>query len=249
MKIIDDLLFAAQSTSPDYPVEKVLIGLHWTAVQSRYLGLAATQPDKTCCFAEDIRNGGLLHQKSAFELAEYLRSTRPLEASVGMAALNSFLQVDLSNTVELNARDLLIRKSQGRCVALIGHFQFTEDIRRTAAQLWVLELEPTPGDLPAEAAAQYLPQADVIGITAGTLLNGTFESLALLFSPLAFVVMLGPTTPLSPVLFDYGIDVISGARVNEPESILNAIGQGSPLHRPRGLQRLSLARDRALAET
>lgn len=242
MKIIDDLLAVARSDSRDYPVGEVLIGLHWTAVHSRYLGLAATQAGESCCFAEDIRGAGCLHEKSAYELAEYLRSSRPLEASVGMAALNSFLPVDEQNVVELNARDLIIQKSQGRRVALVGHFQFTDEIRRIAAQLWVLELAPSSGDLPAADAPQYLPQADVIGITAATLLNGTFENLAPLFPAQALVVMLGPTTPLSTLLFDYGVDVLAGARVTEPDVILHSVGQGSPLHRPKGLQRVTLAR-------
>jgi uncharacterized protein len=246
MSIIDDLLTAAHSASQDYPVQEVLIGLHWTAVQSRYLGLAATQADESCCYAEDIRDAGCLHEKSAYELAEYLRSSRPLEASVGMAALNSFLPVDEQSVVALNARDLLIQKSQGRRAALVGHFQFTEDIRRVAAQLWVLELDPAPGDLPATDASQYLPQADVIGITASTLLNGTFEDLARLVPDETLLVMLGPTTPLSPVLFDYGIDVLAGARVSDQGHILRLIGQSSPLHRPAGLQRLTLVRERSL---
>lgn len=246
MKIIDDLLAAAHSASHDYPVQEVLIGLHWTAVQSRWLGLAATQADETCCFAEDIRGAGNLHQKSAYELAEYLRSPRPLEASIGMAALNSFLPVDEKSAVELNARDLIIQKSQGRRVALVGHFQFTEEIRRVAAELWVLELDPTPGDLPAVDAFRYIPHADVIGLTATTLLNGSFEDLTPLFPPHALVVMMGPTTPLSQVLFDHGIDVLAGARVSDPEHILRLIGQSSPLHKPTGLQRLTLVRDRSL---
>ena len=54
--------------------------------------------------------------------------------------------------------------------------------------------------------------------------------------------MLGPTTPLSTLLFDYGVDVLAGARVTEPDVILHSVGQGSPLHRPRGLQRVTLAR-------
>jgi uncharacterized protein (DUF4213/DUF364 family) len=246
MKIIDDLLAAAHTASHDYSVQEVLIGLHWTAVQSQYLGLAATQADATCCFAEDIHGAGTLHEKSAYELADYLRSSRPLEASVGMAALNSFLTIDEQNVVKLNARDLIIQKSQGRTVALVGHFQFTEEIRRTAAHLWVLERDPTPGDLPATETAQYLPQADVIGITASTLLNGSFEDLAPLFPPHALVVMLGPTTPLSQVLFDYGIDVLAGAQVSDPDHIIRLISQSSPLHRPAGLQRITMVRDRTV---
>ncbi len=240
MTIIDDLLADARSSSPDCAVQDVLIGLHWTAVLSQYLGLAATQTEESCCFAEDIAEAGHLHQKTASELAEYLRSSRPLEASVGMAALNSFLRVDERNAVELNARDLIIEGGSGKNVALVGHFQFTEEIRRSAAQCWVLELDPTPGDLPASQAPQYLPQAEIIGITATTLLNGTFENLAHLFPPTALVVMLGPSTPLSRVLFDYGVDVLAGARVGDPQAILRSISQSSPLHRPKGLQRLTL---------
>ncbi len=247
MTIIDDLLASAYMASSDCAVQDVLIGLHWTAVQSLYLGLAATQAEASCCFAEDISGTGHLHEKSAYELAEYLRSPRPLEASVGMAALNSFLRVDEQAVVELNARDLIIERGRGKRVALVGHFQFTEEVRRAAAQLWVLELDLIPGDLPAADAPQYLPQADVIGVTATTLLNGTFADLARLFPPQALVVMLGPSTPLSTVLFDYGVDVLAGARVSEPGMILRYIGQSSPLHRPRGLQRLTLARDHSLA--
>ena len=246
MKIIDDLLTAARSAGRDYPVQEVLIGLHWTAVESRYLGLAATQADQSCCFAEEIRGAGSLHERSAYELAEFLHASRPLEASLGMAALNSFLPVDEQSAVELNALDLIIQESVGRRAALVGHFQFTEEIRRCAEQLWVLELEPTPGDLPAADAPLYLPQADVIGITASTLLNGTFEELARLFPAQALVVMLGPTTPLSEVLFDYGVDVLAGARVSDPHHILRLISQSSPLHRPAGLQRLTLVREDSL---
>ena len=246
MTIINDLLAGAHTASPDYPVQDVLIGLHWTAVQSVYLGLAATLKDETCCSTDDILGAGNLHEKSTYELADYLRSSRQLEASVGMAALNSFLPVNEHDVIELNARELLIQKSQGKRVALVGHFQFTEEIRRLAAQLWVLELNPAPGDLLAESAPEYLPQADVIGLTATTLLNQTFEGLRRLFPPQALVVMLGPSTPLSRVLFDYGVDVLAGARVSDPHTIMRYIGQSSPLHRQKGLQRLTLARDRTL---
>jgi uncharacterized protein len=246
MKITDDLLAAAHLASHDYPVQEVFIGLYWTAVYSHQVGLAATQADASCCFAEDIQGAGHLHEMSAFALAEYLRSQRPLEACVGMAALNSLLPLDNQDSIELNARDLIMKRGQGKNVALIGHFAFTEELRKEAMRLWVLELSPTPGDLPADQAPELLPQADVIGITASTLLNQTFDDLASLFPPHALVVMLGPSTPLCRILFDYGVDVLAGARVSEPEHIFHLISQSSPLHRPTGLQRLTLVRDRSL---
>ena len=81
----------------------------------------------------------------------------------------------------------------------------------------MLELEPQGDDLPAAAAPEVLPQADVVGITGSTLANGTLEGLLALCRPEATVVLIGPTTPLSTVLFDYGADVLCGVLVDDPE--------------------------------
>lgn len=244
MNLTDDLLQYARDNGSDTTLQDVRIGLHWTAVVSQRVGLAATLPDDTCCVADELRNGGHLHEMTAFALAEYLRSPRPLEASVGMAALNSFLPVNSTASVELNARDLMLARGREKNVALVGHFAFTEELRRAAGQLWVLELEPMPGDVPTEQAPELLPQADVIGVTATTLLNHTFDDLTRLFPPQALVVMLGPSTPLCPVLFDYGVDVLAGSIVTDANHLLHLVSQSSPLHRPTGLQRLTLVRDR-----
>jgi uncharacterized protein len=157
-----------------------------------------------------------------------------------MAALNSLIEVNEADSVEINAREVNLERGRGKNVATIGHFSFTDALREVAANTWVLELNPTPGDVPAERAPELIPQADVIGLTAGTLLNGTFESLAKLFSPQALVVMLGPSTPLSPVLFDFGVTMLGGALVTNPAAAFHYIGPGSSLHSVPGVKRITL---------
>lgn len=242
MTCIHDILDHARATSPDAAIQSVTVGLHWTAVQGRYLGLSATQAGESCCYAEDISGAGRLHHQTAHQLADLLLSPVPLEASVGMAALNAFLEIDDDLTADLNARDLMVERSRGKTAAMIGHFHFADAIRQAASALHVLELQPREGDLPADLAPEVLPRADVISITATTLLNGTFDALAPLFKPGALVVMMGPTTPLSPVLFDYGIDVLAGSRVTDPQAITTLVAQASPLHRPGGLRRVTVTR-------
>jgi uncharacterized protein (DUF4213/DUF364 family) len=59
-----------------------------------------------------------------------------------------------------------------------------------------------------------------------TLVNKTFDGLMKLRRPNAEVVLIGPSTPLSPVLYRHGINVISGTIVTDPKAVLMAIGQG-----------------------
>jgi uncharacterized protein (DUF4213/DUF364 family) len=41
------------------------------------------------------------------------------------------------------------------------------------------------------------------------------------------VLVLGPSTPLSPVLFDHGAHLLSGSVVEDIESVLRAVAQGA----------------------
>jgi hypothetical protein len=112
-------------------------------------------------------------------------------------------------------------------VAIVGHFPFVDDVREAAESCWVLELHPRRGDVPADRADELLPQADVVALTSTSLINHTFDDLIGLCRPDSFVIMLGPSTPLSPVLLDAGVGVLSGTRVRDPERVLRSISQGA----------------------
>ncbi|MCC7452490.1 MAG: DUF364 domain-containing protein [Anaerolineae bacterium] len=240
MTVIDDLLLSLPADVQDTPTRDVVVGLYWTAVYGQRVGLAATLDNPSCCFSSDVAGVGQLHNQKVIDLAERLRSTHLLDVAVGMAALNALIPVDEQDNRDINARDLILEHGRNKTVVTVGHFPFTDALREMAARLWVLELNPTPGDHPAEAAPELIPQADVIGLTASTLLNGTFESLTKLFPPQALVVMLGPSTPMSRVLFDYGVTMLGGVLVTEPETALRYVSQGSSLHHVPGIRRVTL---------
>ena len=190
---------------------------------------------------------GHLHEKSARELAKYARSDNLLEASIGVAAINSLLAVDESRAVEVNAVEVLIEHGRGRNVALVGHFPFIPKLRPAVGQLWVLEQRPVEGEYPTEAAADLIPQADVVAITGSALINHTLDGLLALCRPQALVMILGPSAPLSPVLFAHGAAILSGARIVDETAALRTIGQGASFQQVAGVRLLTIQKAEASA--
>jgi hypothetical protein len=239
MKVIDDLI---SSLDKDSMVQEVYSCVLWTAVLTRHWGLASSFRQEHPCHSK-IRGVGEMRGKSAIELAEYAKSDNLLEASIGMATINSLIDIDGNICSSDNAGDILAEKGRDKNIAVVGHFPFTKQLKGAAKKLWVIEQQPSGEDLPAEAAEDILPQADVIGLTGTSLINHTFEDLMSLCKD-KFVVMVGPTSPLSPVLFDYGVDVISGIKVIQPERMLACITEGAMFRQIEGLQYLSMKNSR-----
>jgi uncharacterized protein (DUF4213/DUF364 family) len=96
-----------------------------------------------------------------------------------------------------------------------------------AGTLWVLEKRPQGEDLPAEAAGEVVPQADIVAISGTTLMNRTFDDLIALCRPDALVLVLGPSTPLSPIMYRYGAQILSGSVVEDIDAVLRAVTQGA----------------------
>jgi uncharacterized protein (DUF4213/DUF364 family) len=239
MSILDDLL---DNLDMDAPIRTVLVGVHWTMVCSRFCGLASTFTGDKPHGHDPARSVGHLHEKSARELAEYARSDNLLEASIGVAAINSLLAVDETHAVEANAVDVLIEHGRDKNVALVGHFPFIPKLRPAVGQLWVIEQRPVDGEYPAESATDLIPKADVIAITGSVLINHTLDGLLALRRPGALVMMLGPSTPLSPMLFDYGVTILSGARIVDEAAALHTISQGATFQQVEGVRLLTINR-------
>jgi len=240
MKILDDLLTTLRRGEI---VKDIRQGPFQTAVLTHNCGLATTLRDYS--HHQDnapVKEAGRLIGKGALEIAQMAYSPSLLEASIGMATINSLLDIDLGRCVSLNAKDLLAEKGKGRKVALIGHFPFVAELRRVVSELWVLEQHPQEGDFTQSEVGNLVPQADVVGITGTAFTNHTIEHLLGLCRPEAYVIILGGTAPLSPVLFNYGVDAISGTKVVNPEVVLRCVSQGATFRQVKGVRLLTMRR-------
>lgn len=239
MKILEDLILSLKGN--DFPVKSVHTCVFWTAVVSKHCGLSSTFREAGPSHERGVRDVGSLTQKTALELAEYARSNSLLEASIGMATINSLIEVDESKCVEKNAFEILLEKGEGKNVAVVGHFPWIPRLRGKVGNLWVLEQRVRDGDLPAQEADRILPQCDVVGITGTSFINHTLEGLLSLCKK-AYIVMIGPTTPLSSILFDHGIDVICGTKVTDSERLIRFISEGATFKEVTGVRLLTLSK-------
>lgn len=226
------------------PVGDLRIGPFQTAVLTRWCGLASTPHDAGPHHSRaPVKDAGSLHKLDALQLARLALSDSQFEAAAGMAAINSLLNIDEDRCIEYNAGDLLVEKAEGQRVALVGRFPFVPDLRRAARTLWVLERNPIGDEYPESKADNLIPQADVVGITGMSFTNGTFPALLAACRREAYVVVLGGTTPLSPVLFDYGVDAVSGTRVVNVDTVLAAVSQGATFRQLKDVRRLIMKRE------
>jgi uncharacterized protein (DUF4213/DUF364 family) len=240
MKFLDDLL---STLNFDAGVGDVRQGLFHTGVLTRNCGLAATLPrDALRQEHARVKEPGYLLQKTALELAKMVYSDSILEAAIGMATVNSLLQIDEESCMNLNAGDLIAQRGRDKKVAIVGHFPFISRLREIVKELWVIEKNPLGGDFTEAEAENLIPKADVVGITGTAFTNHTIEHLLRLCDQKAYVVILGDTTPLSPVLFDYGIDAVSGTRVTDHELALQCVSQGATYQQIRGIRKLTMTR-------
>lgn len=246
MSVIDGLI----SSLPAEPIQvrSVVAGVRWTAVASLGCGLAASCLMTEKSVVQTLPEAGRYHFKPVQELVQGLYSDNTLIASIGLAAYSSTLTLQTSCSIEMNAFDLLARLGAGKTVVMVGHFQQAEWLQERVGSLKILEKHPHPGDYPAEAAPDLIPAADVVAITGMTILNRTIDGLLALCPPAARVVVLGPSTPLTPVLFDYGVDFISGSYVTDEEKVLLTVMQGGSIRKAHGTKKLILFRESAVID-
>jgi uncharacterized protein (DUF4213/DUF364 family) len=238
MRILDELI---STLNFEATVKDIRQGVFHTGVLTRNCGLAATLPrDALRQSPPMVKEPGSLLDKSALELARLAYSESLLEAAIGMATINSLLEIDEDSYIELNAAELILEKGEGKRVAIVGHFPFIHKVREIAKELWVIEKNPREEDFMEIDAKNLIPQADLVAITGTAFTNHTMEQLLELCDPRAYVVVLGDSAPLSPILFNHGVDAVAGTKVVDPGVALRCVSEGATFRQIMGTRRLTI---------
>lgn len=236
MEILKNLITSLK----DKKVKDVFVGAFITYVESERIGLASTMKSKH----SSPEDAGRLKKKRLKELARLSLSENTIEASIGVAAINSGIEINLKKIKEIKAQDIILKKGEGKKFGLIGHFPFIDDMKKSFKKIYVFELEPQKGDYSSDKIPEYLPSCDIVGITGMTLINHTFEDVIKYVNRNAYVIMLGPSTPISEILFDYRIDAICGSIVSDKESFISHAKEGACFKDVKGIKYVTIIKDK-----
>lgn len=227
-RIYDDLI---ECIPTELVVEDCLMGLHWILVRTATgTGMAMTPGSG----ARRDRNAPPVAGRNLREVAAWSKSWNFLEAAIGIAAMNAWYNTP--RALELHWKGGLHEEEPrsvfeeatdrhpGGKIAVIGHFPGLEEMA-TRCELSILERVPQPGDFPDPACEVLFPQQDAILITGTTIMNKTVVRLLELGRGKDFYVV-GPTTPLSPLLFDHGATQLAGSSVTDPVEVRKFVAEG-----------------------
>lgn len=170
------------------------------------------------------------------ELAEAVLSWNPRDACLGAAAVNAWYNAPTTVKATYGAsvasgggadpflhyRDY----AAGRRVASVGHFGALDRLIAPVCDLAVLERDPAEGDYPDAAAEYLLPEMELVFITGSAVANRTLPRLLELCRGAA-VVLVGPSVPLAPVLFDFGVSALCGSLFPDPAECLAIAEEGA----------------------
>lgn len=214
----------------DLTAMQVIQGEGWSLVQSELgVGLATTYLG-----GQNAQQRPNLKGINLKTLASWINSWNFPEASLGMAAINSFWNTkeQLSQNFgisklspELHLLDHLKQAQlSGKKIASIGHFPFLDQLQQE--QLYILEMNPSQfNELPWTASEYVLDKAQIILITGSTLINKSYEALKRLIRH-SETWLLGPSTPFTPNFKNEGFNYLGGLLVQDADEVKKLVRAG-----------------------
>ena len=212
-------------------------GHNWTTVTSseNSVGIAMTISVFSKPYTETESITGLSLKRTAM----LAKSWNFVEAAIGVAAINSYYNNSVRsaqcgivhgcvNNDNGDAFNLYQNEVRGKKVAVIGHFPMLEQRFGSLCDLSILERNPSWGDYPDSACEYILGEQDYVFITGCTLVNKTLPRL-LKLAEKAKIVMVGPSTVMSPILFEHGIYGLSGFTVSDVKKCEQIIREGNTM--------------------
>ena len=231
-------------------IERATFGLFFSGVKlsSGQGGLCFSPikeiPAAVCCpsSAAAMPLSGRLRGRRANEYLDDIFCDNILRKTLGIATLNALssliweLEPPTEYTVEMGKDafdELDVTKYEktvviGALVPMLKRLISAErDFRVLEQDSRTLKERELPYYVPADAAPDYIPDADLLVITGVTILNDTLPSILAMAKPNAEILVTGPTASMLPEpLFSKGVTMAGGIAVTKADEVLDILSEG-----------------------
>lgn len=209
MSLIESLISSVADA--DVAVKKIVPGSQWAMVISSHCGIAGL-PEGSPALKTGLPT---LVGKPLHDILHLSTSKNPIEARLGVAALNAALAAACPSSAFQPAG---MPRAGGKTVGLVGEFAFAEQLKNLASEVI---------SIGRDEAEHRLAGLDIAIIAGSAIVEHRLESL-LTASATCYTIVYGPSTPLSPVLLDYGADQLVGVSITNPDRAAEFVRSGAP---------------------
>lgn len=231
MRLIENLHALFAERARHVAVETVSVGLGYTAVATDDggTGIAYTwiEGNHPCVSGLDYVD---FEGRPAAELLAWIRDPLPLRRSMALALINALNAERAAGMPEDPTNERLFADLQitaGTRVAMVGYFKPMEkQFDASGCELIVLDAGKRVGD-PKEFFPRLGDWADVLVLTATSILNDSTEQILSRCRPEVRTVILGPSTPMVPEAFDHlPVRLLAGSVPLDRERVLRRVRHG-----------------------
>lgn len=249
----ESIHYVEQALGPELDqitVERAVFGLFFSGVKlsTGDGGLCFTpvkeMPQAVCCpsSARAMPLSGRLRGRPVREYLDDIFCDNILRRTLGIAALNALSMAvwskhppeDYEILMGQDAFDELDVTRYPKSVVIGALAPMLKKLIAAQADFHVLEQDPRtlkerelPYYLPADRAAECVPDADLLVITGVTILNDTLPGLLDMAKPGAEILVTGPTASMLPdAFFARGVTMLGGIHVTKPDELLDIISEG-----------------------
>jgi len=236
--IIEKLLEKGMDLARDQVVTDLRVGLAYTAVEvsDRDVGLAYTFRHDIGATCAAVKEAGEITGRATKELVGWIKKGDLLSNAIGLATLNALLQPSLPESLGEDFLSFLEIGPHDK-VGMVGFFgPLIKPLRRRCGELLIFEREikREKGLLDPEEIRLRLPHCSIVILSATTLINQTFDQITKYIGKSREVVLLGPSAPLIPDLFEETpITWLAGIQMVDGKRSLKIVNEGA------GTQRLT----------
>ncbi len=197
MGIVEDVL----QDVDDKPADEIRIGEAFVGVKiGTRIGLSH-RVDENFKLNRDYK---ILRGK---KLTKLIYSRDLVEAAIATGAINALLEP--KNIKKGNIFEKIIKMANKyEKIGIIGKFPVINQLRNLGCKIYAFEQKSIPGFLPIEKEKELIPKCELVIITGTAFVNGTLDYILGLSK--GYTIIVGPTSPVTEVLFNYNVDIVAG---------------------------------------